>query len=209
MRENIPFPSVERLTKLFSLLQNVKLEGKEKISSAELGTLTGFHAHSIRKDISMTEAPEGGKDGYDLEGLKNVISATFDFKKKKRVCVVGLDMFGAAMLSNPDAGSSEFEIAAGFDSNTNRMEIISTNVPLFHVYKIEEKVRELGIEYAILAVNPENALKSAERLIAGGVKGILNFSPIIITPRNGVHIRNIYLVEELRLLSALNAANSQ
>ena len=199
---NIPFPAVERLTKLFSLLQRIKKEGKEKISSAELGALVGVHAHNIRKDISMIGALESGKNGYNMESLESSISNTFGFKKKKKVCVTGLDMLGAAMLNNPDAGSSEFEIAAGFDSNTNRMEMISTKVPLFHLYEIEEKVRELGIEYAIVAVNPESAIKTAERLIAGGVKGILNFSPIIIPPKNGVQIRNIYLVEELRLLSA-------
>lgn len=209
MSIHIPLPAVERLTKLFSLLQKIKKEGKEKISSAELGSFTGFHAHNIRKDISMIGALESGKGGYSMESLENVISSTFGFKKKKKVCVAGLDMLGAAMLSNPDAGYSEFEIAAGFDSNTNRMEMISTKVPLFHLYEIEEKVKALGIEYAILAVSPENAIKTAERLIAGGIKGILNFSPVIIVPKNGVQIRNIYLVEELRLLSALNAANSQ
>ena len=212
MKPNLPIPAIERFTKLFSLLQKVKKEGKEQISSAELGSLTGFHAHNVRKDISMIGALESGKNGYNTESLESVISNTFGFSKKKRVCVAGLDMLGAAMLNNPDAGSSEFEIIAGFDSNTNRMEMISTKVPLFHLYEIEEKVKELGIEYAIIAVAPENATKTAERLIAGGVKGILNFSPIIIAPiaaKNSVQIRNIYLVEELRLLSALDAANSQ
>ena len=209
MRLNISVPTIERLTKLFSLLQKIKKEEKEKISSAELSSLTGFHAHNIRKDISTIGTLEGGKAGYNPESLENIISSTFGFKKKKKVCIAGLDMLGAAMLNNPDAGSSEFEIAAGFDSNTNRMEMISTNVPLFHFYEIEEKVKELGIEYAIVAVSPENAIKTAERLIAGGIKGILNFSPVIIAPQNGVQIRNIYLVEELRLLSALDRVKAQ
>jgi len=209
MKPNIAFPAVERLTKLFSLLHKVKQDEKEQISSAELGSLTGFHAHNIRKDISMIGSIEAGKGGYNTKGLENLIGRVFGFERKKKVCIVGLDMLGAAMLNNPDAGFSEFEIVAGFDSNINRMEMISTKVPLFHFYKIEETAKELGIEYAILAVNPEDATKTANRLIAGGVKGILNFSPVIITPKNGVQIRNIYLVEELRLLSALNATNSQ
>ncbi len=209
MKINIPVPAIERLTKLFSLVLKIKKEGKEKVSSAELGILTGFHAHNIRKDISMIGTLESGKDGYNIESLENLIGNTFGFKEKKKVCVVGLDMLGAAMLNNPDAGSSEFEIAAGFDSNTNRMEMISTKVPLFHLYEIEEKIKEMGIEYAIMAVNPENAVKTAERLISGGIKGILNFSPVNIVPKNGIQIKNIYLVEELRLLTALGAANSQ
>ncbi|MCL2792899.1 MAG: redox-sensing transcriptional repressor Rex [Spirochaetaceae bacterium] len=209
MKTNIAFPAIERLTKLFSLLLKAEQGGKEKISSTELGSLTGFHAHNIRKDISAIGSIESGKGGYSIKSLESLISSTFGFERKKKVCVAGLDMLGAAMLNNPDAGFSEFEIIAGFDSNINRMEMISTKVPLFHFYKIEEKVKELGIEYAILAVSPEEAARVAERLIAGGVKGILNFSPVIIAPKNGVQIRNIYLVEELRLLSALNATNFQ
>ena len=199
----LPVPVIERLSKLFTLASKLNSEGKNSISSAELEKITGIQAHSIRKDLSMLGPVASGKGGYSTDSLENLIKSTFGFEKKRKVCVAGLDMAGLEMLKNPDSSLSGFEIAAGFDSNINRMEMLSTKVPLFHFYEIEEKVRILEIDFAILAVGPENAHKIADRLISGGIKGILNFSPVILAPKQNIIIRNIYLAEELRLLSAL------
>jgi len=203
MRTILPVPVIERLCKLFTLVSKLNSEGKTSVSSAELEKITGIQAHSIRKDLSMLGPVVSGKGGYSTGSLETLIESTFGFEKKRKVCVAGLDMAGLEMLKNPDSSFSGFEISAGFDSNINRMEMLSTKVPLFHFYEIEEKIRILEIDFAILAVPPENAHKIAARLISGGIKGILNFSPVILAPKQNVIIRNIYLAEELRLLSAL------
>lgn len=203
MKKLLPVPAVERLAGLFSLASRLSKEGKERISSGELEKITGIQAHSIRKDLSLLGPAESGREGYSTSGLANLISGTFGFDKKRKVCVAGLDMLGTAMLNNPDSALSGFEIAAGFDSNINRMEMLSTRVPLYPLYEIEERVRDRGIEFAILAVGPDLAQKTAERLVRGGIRGILNFSPVILAPAKDILVRNIYLVEELRLLSAL------
>ncbi len=203
MKKSIPEPAVERLSKLYALASRLRRGGKELVSSAEMELLTGIQAHNIRKDLSLLGPLDSGKGGYSTESLENLICSTFGFDRKRKICVAGLDMLGMAMLNTPDSALSGFEIAAGFDSNLNRMERISTKVPLYPLYEIEDRVRQHGIEFAVLAVGYENAQKTADRFIAGGIKGILNFSPVMLAPKKSILIRNIYLVEELRLLSAL------
>ena len=207
MKKPVPLPAVERLTRLFTIARRVGDDGKEQISSAELEALTGIQAHNIRKDLSTLGPAESGKVGYAVGSLISLIGKRFGFDRKRKICVAGLDMLGMAILNNPDSGLSGFEIAAGFDSSINRMEMITTKVPLFHFYEIPEKVRQLEIEFAILAVDAGSAEKTAERLGEGGIKGILNFSPVPITGSRQVQVRNIYLVEELRLLCALLASH--
>ena len=83
------------------------------------------------------------------------------------------------------------------------MEMMNTDVPLYPTYEITKKVKELSIDYGIIAVPAEKARETADKLIKGGIKGIINYSPVILNPEDNVIVRNIYLAEEIRLLTAL------
>lgn len=205
MGTQIPEPTIERLCKVFHLLRKTTAEGITKISSGAIEKETGIPANTVRKDISQIGSIKSGKEGYEAEGLLNLIGKTFEFNIPRKACIVGLDMMGSAILNNIEILNAECEIVAGFDSNINRMEMMDTKVPLFPTYEIEDKVKELSIDFGIIAVAPEKAKDTAEKLIKGGIKGIINFSPVILNFKSNIIVRNIYLVEEIRLLSAMIA----
>jgi redox-sensing transcriptional repressor len=104
------------------------------------------------------------------------------------------------MRSFPGAGS-DFELAAGFDISVNRVEILKSPVPLYPAYKMGEVIGRFGIEIALLCVPPPAAQGAAEKLGAAGIRGILNFAPVVLTAPPGVAVRNVYLEEELRALA--------
>ena len=203
MGTQIPEPTIERLCKVYSLLGRLKEEGRNAVSSTSIEKETGIPAHTVRKDISQIGSIKSGKEGYRTEDLLNLIGTTFNFGVLKKACIVGLDMMGSAILKNRQNESSGFEIAAGFDSNINRMEMMNTDIPLFPTYEIPEKVKELSIDYGIIAVPAEKAKETAEKLIKGGIKGIINYSPVILNLDDNIIVKNIYLAEEIRLLTAL------
>ena len=203
MGTQIPEPTIERLCKVYSLLGRLKEEGRSDVSSASIEKETGIPAHTVRKDISQIGSIKSGKEGYRTEDLMNLIGSTFGFGAAKKACIVGLDIMGSAILQNRHAVTTGFEIAAGFDSNINRMERMNTDIPLFPTYEIPEKVKELSIDYGIIAVPAEKARDTAEKLIRGGIKGIINYSPVILNLEDNIIVRNIYLAEEIRLLTAL------
>ena len=62
----------------------------------------------------------------------------------------------------------------------------------------------MGIEVGIIAVPASTAQEVADRLVEGGVRGIVNFASVIIKPKNeNVFVRNIDIGGEIRILSAL------
>jgi len=209
----IPAPSKERLLFLMRLLEHGGGEGA--ITSARIEALTGWASHTIRKDISFLGAavegegsPKpveggrvGGSGGYDPELLVSLIKKALDLEKKRKFCVVGLGRLGSAYLNAPDLERSGFELAAGFDSNVNRIEILKSPVPLYPAYKMGEVISRFNIEIALLCVPSEAAQASAERLAAAGIRGLLNYAPVVITVPPGVAVRNIYLTDELRTLA--------
>jgi redox-sensing transcriptional repressor len=56
---------------------------------------------------------------------------------------------------------------------------------------------------AILAVPETSAQECADRLIKGGIKGIMNFTPERIKTKTWVKVRNVDILGEFRVLSAL------
>lgn len=211
--EQIPVPTKERLLFLMRLLEHGG--GGGVITSAQIEALTGWASHTIRKDISFlgtaveggssSKPPESGRvgsaGGYDPAALAALIKKALGLEKRRKFCVVGLGRLGSAYLNVPELEGSEFELAAGFDTNVNRTEILKSPVPLYPAYKMGEVISRFGIEIALLCVPPDAAQSVAEKLVAAGIRGILNFAPAPITVSPGIAVRNIYLTDELRTLS--------
>jgi redox-sensing transcriptional repressor len=190
------------------------------VTSAELETLSGWPRDTIRKDISLLpgagEEAMGTNAGYAPETLGPAIRGALGLDRRRRFCVVGLGRLGSAYLNagtGPEAlDYREFELAAGFDTNVNRVEILKSPVPLFPAYKMGEVIGRLGIEIALLCVPAEAAQGAAEKLAAAGIRGIVNFAPRVLKlpgSRSGpdphgaktVAVRNVHVADELRALA--------
>ena len=209
MEQQIPAPAKERLLFLMRLLEHTADKGP--ITSSQIEALTGWASHTVRKDISFLGAAfdsgngegsrVGSSGGYDPVALAALIKKALGLEKRRKFCVVGLGRLGSAYLNVSELEGSEFELAAGFDTNVNRTEILKSAVPLYPAYKMGEVISRFGIEIALLCVPPEAAQAAAERLIAAGIRGILNFAPVPLTVPPGITVKNIYLTDELRELS--------
>jgi redox-sensing transcriptional repressor len=119
---------------------------------------------------------------------------------------VGLGRLGSAYLNLDAALLDEFELAAGFDVNVNRVEILKSPAPLYPAHKMGEVISRLGIEIALLCVPAEQAQAAAEKCAAAGIRGIVNFAPRVLVlpagPGGGpVIVRNVFVADELRALA--------
>jgi len=164
----------------------------------------GLGSHNIRKDIGFLGEIGITGSGYDILKLKNHISQKMGFDRGKKACVVGLGRMGSAIINFDKFEYNGYQIIAGFDSNINVLETIRTNIDVYPAYLIPDIVKRYEIELAVVTV-PESAAQSvAEKLIKGGIKGIVNFTPFVIKPtQKNVYIRNIDVICEFDILSAL------
>jgi redox-sensing transcriptional repressor len=190
-----------RLLQLMQALEK-HCEGKGPVTSAQAEQLTGWPRDTIRKDISaMSGAAIGGNAGYEPGLLIPMIKKALGLDRPRKFCVVGLGRLGSAYLNFAPAELKEFELAAGFDTNVNRVEILKAEAPLYPAYKMAEVISRFGIEIALLCVPTEAAQAAAEKCAAGGVRGILNFAPLALSLPPDVTVRNVYLADELRSLA--------
>ena len=201
--DQIPTPAKERLLSLMRILEH---SGSGSLSSAQIEALTGWSSHTIRKDISYLSETDGSaigsSTGYEKDVLLPIIKKALGLDRNRKFCIVGLGQLGSAYLNLsrfPDLG--EFELAAGFDTNVNRIEILPSTVPLFPAYKMGEVISRFNIEIALLCVPVSSAQTAAEKLAAAGIKGIVNFAPAALNLPPGIAVRNVHVADELKALA--------
>lgn len=219
-KSGLPKPTVERLAYLYTMLRRLEDPGLSvRLSSRALGELLSVPDHTIRKDLSLLKAAlateqvgsegvfEGGTEqGYDVGSLRRIVESCLGLGLPRSACLVGLGRLGAAILgrNTGDGGYTlGYTLAAGFDSSVNRIELIRTDVPLFHSREMPRVIREGDIKIGIIAVPPRAAQDVADRLAEAGIRGIVNFAPVVLSmgARN-ILVRNVSLDGELHVLSA-------
>ncbi len=199
----IPKPAIVRLSTLSVLLENLEEEGQKRISSAEIGKLLGVPSHTIRKDISFLQQAGTGT-GYEISKLKDIISDHLGFNKYKKACIVGMGRLGSVITTKNGFYSDEYTVVAGFDNNPAKYNSSRENMSLYPMEKLKEIIEKEHIKIGIITVPQVSARKVANDLIECGIKGIINFSPVLIEiNRDDVFIRNIFIAGEFNILSAL------
>ncbi|MDR0411269.1 MAG: redox-sensing transcriptional repressor Rex [Treponema sp.] len=194
----ISTPTKNRLLHLLKILEKSETIS---ITSSQIEEETGWSRETVRKDVAVLGGL-GSTNGYETEQLSFAIRKMLGLDKRRRLCVVGLGRLGSAYLNFGAFSGSEFELVAGFDTNVNRVEILSSSVPLYPAYKMAEIIKRLSIDIAILCVTEDQAQSAADKLIHAGICGIVNFAPIVLKVPYGISIRNVFIIDELRTLAA-------
>ncbi len=204
MQKRLSEPSIIRLCLIYRLMEELEHHGVSRVHSSKIGENIGARADSVRKDMSMLGDFGNNLSGYDVSRLKNHIIQKLGLDRDRNACIVGLGKLGSAIINYIQHPGSSIRIVAGFDNNLNKLELIKSPIEVFPAYRIEEIIAHKKIGLAILAVPGDAASKTAARLIECGILGIINFTPVVLTsPKKHVFIRNIDLVTEMRILSAL------
>ena len=208
MMEKIPEGSRRRLTLLCSLLSSYK---DERITSIQIQRMTGIDRALVRKDISLTGFKGGVSNGYKAADLLEALRSELKLPlpgQKRFCCIAGLGKLGAALMQCGIFDESPFKIVAGFDSRVNRTEVLSADFPLYPAAKMESVIPEAGIEFAILAVENDQARLMAERLVKSGVKGIVNFTSEVLETPESVAVENVSPLLALNNICARVSGNA-
>ena len=203
-KADLSIPTRSRLFRLHTILAGLdEYEQEGLYTSEEISEMTGISALTLRKDISLLGQTTGGR-GYRLRDLKSMIETQLIEGQTVKACLAGLGELGLTFLGQRRVLTPAVDIIAGFEGNTNRLERLNLSIPLYPAYDIEEVVQEKGIRLAVLTVCQDDVNKTVQRLVRGGIKGILNCTPSLLeSPAPGVVIRHLDLMSELKLLSSI------
>jgi len=174
--------------------------GFKKVYSYNLGHEAGVSAEQIRKDFSHFKIKGNKKGGYEINTVLDKLNYIFRRNELQKVIIVGMGNIGRA-LSHYECGFTERKqyIVAGFDIDPVKIKK-TYNVPVYHLDSIEEYIVTNNVHIAIMAVPSISAQEVCTLLVKAGIKGIMNFSPVLLQVPEDVTVNNINLCDELEIV---------
>ena len=104
---------------------------------------------------------------------------------------------GSALFAYQGFRQMRLDIVAIFDNAPEKIGKTVKGVKIFSPESIKRVVKQLNIDIAIIAVPPREAQAVTDKLIAAGVRAILNFAPIKLNAPARVKLRNVDLSMQL------------
>lgn len=196
----IPKATARRLPIYYRYLVFLNDEGKTKVSSTELSEAVQVDSASIRRDFSYFGALGKRGYGYDVKSLLEFFKKILNQDTLTNVALVGVGNMGHALLNYNFKRTNNIRISAAFDVNNEITGTIIDGVPVYDNSELEAQLKDQQIEIAILSVPSSQAQSTTDKLVAAGIKGIMNFTPIRISTPADVRVQNVDLATELQTL---------
>lgn len=200
MVKEIPRATAKRLPIYHRYLRFLHNAGKSRISSTELSEAVKVDSATIRRDFSYFGALGKRGYGYDVEYLLQFFSKALNQDRLVTTALIGVGSLGNALLNYNFRKSNNVRIGAGFDVNPDLVGTVHAGIPIYSIDELEAQLAIQEIEVAILTVPQEFADEIMDRLIAAGIKGVLNFTPLRFEAPESVRIQNVDLTNELQTL---------
>lgn len=187
----VPDVVIRRLPLYLRTLRQLRRDGWQAISSEELAKFLGTTAAQVRRDFSYFGRFGKQGYGYDVETLIRELEAILNLDRTWNIALVGYGNLGQAIAHHRGFEPNGFRIAAIFAKSPEHVGQVVNGIVVLPETEIERVVRELAIRIGILAVPAEAAQEVADKLIAGGVRALLNYAPVTLHVPPGIVVRDI------------------
>lgn len=205
---SVPKAVVNRLSLYLRELQHLVRDGCETTSSNQLGRVLGFTDAQVRKDLAYFGHFGYPGIGYRCDELIRAIRKILGTNQQWPMALVGVGNLGRALLGYKGFQQQGFRIVAAFDNDPHKTGAVIDGVRVYHLDSLPEITATSRIRLGIIAVPAGQAQSVADRLVAVGVEGILNFAPVTISLPGHVNHVGVDLAIELEQLS-FSVANRQ
>ena len=207
--DSIPNAVVNRLSLYLRELQHLMGDGNETISSSQLGKRLGFTDAQVRKDLAHFGHFGHPGIGYRCEELIQEIRRILGTDRQWRVALVGVGNLGRALLGYRGFEKQGFRIVAAFDVDPKEVGSKIDGVSVYHFDRLDELVTQQSIDLGMVAVPAAGAQAVADKLVAAGIHGIVNFAPVTLSVPDGVSKVGVDLARELEQVTFKVANRSQ
>lgn len=199
--KHIAESTVRRLSLYLRFLEDFEAQGHQTISSGELAAQGGTTSAQVRKDLSFFGSFGKRGLGYSVSALSASLREILGLGRPWKVIIVGAGKIGAALAQYRGFRERGFRVVGVYDSDPSVIGQALDGITVRDQREMEGDIAALQPEMALLTVPAEVAQALADRLVASGVKAILNFAntPLHVPP--GVTLRSVNMALELEILS--------
>lgn len=199
--DEISRSTIERLPLYKKTMEDLLISGRTHVSSTEIAEKLHLSDAQIRKDLSYFGKFGVRGKGYELQSLVDEISEILGTHQTCRCILVGVGNLGQALLSYGGFQQHNFKIETAFDVDPEKIGLTIGNTPVRALTDLETFLDDNNVRLAILAVPADAGPEVLDRLIEGGIKGILNFAPFVPKTPEDVIVESVDLSTNLEVLA--------
>jgi redox-sensing transcriptional repressor len=189
------------LSLYLQFLDECEQRGEATVSSAALAVRGGASSAQARKDLSFFGSFGRRGVGYSVPLLAARLREILGLARHYRVVVMGAGRIGSALVAYPGFRARGFDIVALYDADPAR---VGAGVDGFVVRdgdRLEADLAQEPADIAVIGTPAAAAQRVAERLVACGVRALLNFAPVTLVVPGHVAVTNVNMALELEALS--------
>lgn len=192
--------AVSRLSVYLRELTELAGQGVSTLSSEDLARRCQTSAAQVRKDLSFFGTFGKRGRGYSVPELTRALRRILGLERRWRVALVGAGKIGAALLAYQDFHRQGFDVVAVIDADPAKIGREWNGCTVRADAELEA-VLGAGIDIVIVAVPAEVAQDVVDRVVAAGVRAVLNFAPTKLKVPSHVTVKSVNMAQELEALS--------
>ncbi len=193
--------TVRRLSLYLRFLEEFEVQGIETVSSGALASRGSTTSAQVRKDLSFFGSFGKRGLGYPVPELANRLREILGLKQRYQVGMIGAGKIGSALVQYRGFRQRGFDIVAIFDSDPAKIGKQWNGLTIQDIATLEAEFAKRPLDMAVLVTPADAAQPVTDRLVALGVKAVLNFAPVQLVVPDDVVVKTVNLALELETLS--------
>ncbi len=170
--------------------------GVTRVFSYTLAEAAGVTPEQVRKDFSEYRIRGNRRGGYVTASLLDEMEVLFKRDRVSNVILVGMGNLGQALSKYGRLIQRGINIVATFDIDPYKQKS-RADYQVYSTERMQEIIERFHVTVAILAVPDISAQEVCNELIGMGIRGIVNFAPVLPRVPEYVVVNNVNLSDEI------------
>jgi len=191
--------NIQRIIQYRMCLLKFQNLGFERIFSYTLAQEIGVSPEQVRKDFSQFNLRGNKKAGYKIQDILDKINELLHKADLHKIILSGMGNIGKALVQYKGFINRNMQLVAGFDIDPAKLKK-NCRIPVFPPEEMARVIREEKVVIGIIAVPEQVAQEVCNQMVEAGIRGILNFAPLMLKTPPEVTVQNISVCNELEAL---------
>jgi redox-sensing transcriptional repressor len=197
----IPEATIGRLPIYLRALVEMAENGAATISSGDLAEAAGVNSAKVRKDLSYLGSYGTRGVGYDVAYLIHQVRRELGLTQHWPVVIAGAGNLGLALSNYKGFPERGFRVVALVDNAPAKIGQMAGEIPVEDIDRLPALVRREEVAIGVICTPAGAAQGVADKMVAAGIRSILNFAPAVIAVPDHVSVRKVDLSIELQILA--------
>ena len=198
--DNVPAPTLKRLPWYLSNAKLMRERGELYVSSTQISKQISIDASQVAKDLSFVKLAGRPRVGYEINALIEVLEDFLGFTSLHKAFLFGVGSLGGALLQDSGLRHFGLEIVAAFDVQPDLVGTEVNGIPVYHSDDFLKIMEREDVNIGILTVPINIAQEITDKMVAGGIKAVWNFTPFKIRVPENIVVQNTSLYAHLAVM---------